>query len=308
MKVLTLGDTRIERKENAGNHDLSLLKDIYVEHGTKEDWLPFAALHYKGQNLAAGPRFMRCVHIEGDRRTVIGVMVFANPMPLNRGRGDVFPHLRQNQGGSKDTTLINKRRMQWINANMTWCNRIVLDTMYRSAGIAYRFNNIGYRMYCTKHNLRFVELISSMGRFNPFNMKSGMRFIKPRPNAALEAGIKLFKTYFRSHPCDHVELMKEINTMSTEQAAVIEKVLRQFYFAHSAVEKSGSKMHNGMTRINRIPLDKIVKEIIQLVFGSTIYCIYKNPDYGRVLPERIPITAFDNQGTNEPLDLERAFN
>lgn len=300
------GDTRVTRNENAGKHTLSILKDIYVEFGTKRDWDSFSELHYKGKSLAAGSRYVRCVHNDNGKITPIGVMVFANPMPLNKGRSDVFPRLRQNQGGCKDTTLINKQRMRWINTYMTWNNRTVLDTMYRSAGIAYRFKNLAYRMYCAKYGYQFVESSSSMGKFNPFSIKTGMKFIKPRPNAALEAGIAFFRTYFKSHPCDQVALNEEFRSMKPDVAKVVEKKLRRFYFVHSAVEKTGDKMHNGMTRIDKLPVEKIIKEIIQLTFGATIYWIFKSPDFGRKdIPERLPLLAFDNQLPNQPLNIEK---
>lgn len=308
MTVFENDDIKIVRNPNAGKHNLSILKDIYVEFGDRNDWEIFSELHYKGKNLAAGSRFVRCVHEDNGVKIPIGVMVFANPTPLNKGRSDVFPHLRQNQGGSKDTTLINKHRMRWINTYMTWNNRTVLDTMYRSAGIAYRFKNLAYRMYCAKHGFKFVESSSSMGKFNRFSIKAGMKFIKPRPNAAFKHGVNFFKTYFKSHPCDQVALIEEFNSMEPATAKLVERKLREFYFRHSAIEKTGDKMHNGMTRIDKLTVEKIIKEIIQLVFGWTIYWVFENPDFGRKdIPDRLPLLAFDNQRVNEPLDLKKVI-
>lgn len=297
-------DIRVLRDDNAGKHTLSILKDIYVEFGTKGDWELLSELHYKGHTLAAGSRYVRCVYDDGGTSQTIGVMVFANPMPLNKGRNEVFPMLKPNVGGL-DTTLVNKRRMQQINRYLTWNNRTVLDTMYRSAGIAYRFKNIAYRMYCSKYGFRFVESNSSMGRFNPFSVKSGMRFIKPKLANALNDGIEFFKTNFHSHPCDQVALMNELKEMPPEKRAVIEENLRVFYYRHSAMEKSGDKMHIGMSRVNGLAIEKVLKETMQIVFGATIYWVFKNPDFGRELPDRIPLLAFDIQEPNAPLDLNK---
>lgn len=296
-------ETRVTRIPNAGRHRLSLLKHIYVEWGDKSDWDKLCELHYKGHSLAAGSKFMRCVYSHDGIDETIGVMVFANPMPLNKGRHEVFPEMKPNQRGGSDTKLMNQRRMGWINRNLAWNNRTVLDTMYRSAGIAYRFKNLAYRMY----GKRFVESNSSMGKFNPFSLKSGMRMHKPKPNAASEVGIAFFRSYFEAHPCDQSAIMAEINAMSAGQRKFVERKLREFYQAHSAMEQSGDKMHSGMERVNQLPIDYILRQTVQIVFGQTIYWVFENPDHGRELPRRLPLLAFDNQPANAPLDLEAAM-
>lgn len=303
--LLETPDTIVRRDPDAGKHTLSLLKDIYVERGVKNDWDTLSELHYKGHTLAAGSSFMRCMYLNHGVPELIGIMVFANPMPLNKGRNDVFPHLRPNRGGL-DTKMINKQRMQWINKNIAWNNRTVLDTMYRSAGIAYRFKNLAYRLHCSQRNFKFVESSSSMGRFNPFSVKSGMQFVKPRPANAIDVGIDFFRANFVSHPCDQVAIMRELERMPEGVRGVIVKKLRSFYYRHSAMEKSGDKMHIGMTRVNELPVDYVIRQTVQIVFGATIYWIWGiNPDYGRKLPQRLPLLAFDNQGLSEPLDIQK---
>jgi len=89
--------------------------------------------------------------------------------------------MRPNQSG-RDTKLMNVQRMAWINKNLILSSRTVLDTMYRGGGIAYRFKNIGYRLM----GFRYVESRSSMSRYNPFSIKAGMRFVKPKSAPAFE--------------------------------------------------------------------------------------------------------------------------
>src|SRR5690606_22633403 len=110
------------------------------------------------------------------RGQTIGCMVFTVPKPLDSGRNIVFPHMRPNQGGGRDSTMTNKMRMAWLNKNIILSSRTVLDTMYRGAGIAYRFKGIGYRLM----GYRYIESRSSMSRYNPFSIKAGMRFVAPK--------------------------------------------------------------------------------------------------------------------------------
>ena len=290
----------VTRRERPKDHKLSILKHIYVEWGTKADWDALCELHYKGHSLAAGSRYMRCVLREpGQPDHLIGIMVFANPQPLSKGRNEVFPHLRPNANG-RDNKLLNQTRMAWINKNMTWNNRTVLDTMYRSAGIAYRFKNIAYRMYCSRYGYKFVESVSSMGRFNPFSIKTGMRFIKPKPAGALEDGIKFFASCFKAPGEDIEAIREELKSKPEAERAYYERRLREFYYRWSSMEKSGDKRDLGMSRINDLSIDYVLKEVMQLVFSATIYWIWKAVDTQK-LPEVMPLLAFDEQGPNEPL-------
>lgn len=299
-------ETVVKRNPTAGKHTLSLLEHIYVERGEKDDWDALSELHYKGHSLAAGSRYMRCVYEHQGDRQLIGIMVFANPMPLNKGRNEVFPHLKPNQGGGKDTTLMNKRRMSEINRKMTWNNRTVLDTMFRSAGIAYRFKGLAYRMYCNEYGYQAVESNSSMGRFNPFSVKTGMKFIKPKPANALEVGVDFFKHNFVSHPCDQVAIMQELKALPEGVRSVVERKLREFYYKNSSMEKSGDKMHLGMTRVNDLDISYILRQTAQIVFGATIYWIWFNPEKTkRNLPMRMPLLAFDNQAVDARINMSK---
>jgi hypothetical protein len=289
-----------------GKHNLSILQHCYVEKGSLEDWKILHELHYKSSNLGIGPRYMRLVlDIPGEPLEVIGVMVFTVPKPLDSGRNEVFPHLRPNFKG-RDTRLINQQRMMWLNKNLILSSRTVLDTMYRGAGLAYRFKNIGYRMM----GFRYVESRSSMSRFNPFSIKAGMRFVPPKPASALMDGLKFFQRNFKAPGYDFVAIMEELRDMApvVRERALAE--MRAFYYKKSSMEKSGDNRLNGTSRVESMEISYLLKQIQQLVFGSTVYAVWVNPDYDatkqqmRPLPPRIPVLAFELQKVNEPLRLD----
>lgn len=300
MIELESPDVRVTRRERPAKHELSMLKHIHAEWGEKADWDALKELHYKGHSLAAGSRFIRCVLKEpGEPVRLIGIMVFCNPQVHSKGRNQVFPHLKPNANG-RDNRMINVMRLAWVNKNLTWNNRTVLDTMYRSAGIAYRFKNMAYRMYCSRYNRRFVESVSSMGRFNPFSIKTGMRFVKPATAAALEPGLKFFAAHFKSDPSDIAAIQEEFRAIPEAERLFFDRRLREFYYRWSSMEKSGDKRDLGMTRVNTLSIDHILKEVMQLVFSATVYWVWSAVDMQK-LPDSMPITAFDEQGPNEPL-------
>jgi ABC-type ATPase with predicted acetyltransferase domain len=304
--VFDLAETYIERRPRSTGQPLSILRNCYVEKGDLSDWKQLHELHYKSSNLGIGPRYMRLVLEDYAKREIIGCMVFTVPKPLDSGRNEVFPHLKPNRNG-KDNTLINKQRMMWLNRNLILSSRTVLDTMYRGAGLAYRFKNIGYRLM----GYRFVESRSSMSRYNPFSLKAGMRFVSPKPAAALMDGLRFFQRHFKSAGYDYVGVRDELAAMPEHLRARVIDELRTFYYAHSSMEKSGDNRLNGTSRVEQMELGYLLKQTQQLVFGSTVYAVWKNPDYDeaagkmRPLPARIPVLAFDLQRPDQPLRLDQ---
>lgn len=305
--TLTEDDTRIKRATTpVGKHTLSILKDCYVERGTLDDWKILHELHYKSSNLGIGPRYMRCVLDGGyGKPQVIGVMVFTVPKPLDSGRNEVFPHLKPNRNG-KDNRLINVQRMMWLNKNLILSSRTVLDTMYRGAGLAYRFKNVGYRMM----GYRYVESRSSMSRYNPFSLKAGMRFVPPKAASALIDGLKFFQRHFACPGYDYVGVMEEMRAMPENLRERVITEMREFYYKKSSMEKSGDNRLNGTSRVDSMEISYLLKQIQQLVFGSTAYAVWINPDYDtkaarmRPLPSRLPVLAFDLQKPTEALRLD----
>lgn len=300
------GEIRIERRPRPARHTLSLLRHVYVERGTKEDWDQLHELHYKSSNLGIGPRFMRCVLDTGESKPeVIGVMVFTVPKPLDSGRNQVFPHMRPNRNG-RDTRFVNQARMKWLNENILLSSRTVLDTMYRGAGIAYRFKNIGYRMM----GYRFIESRSSMSRYNPFSIKAGMKFVAPKAASAYDQGLEFFAKWFDTPGYDFVGIKQELARMPEAVRTATELALRAFYYKHSAMEKSGEKRLIGTSRVDKLDIGYVIKGVQQLVFGATVYAIWANPDWDpaaqamRPLPARVPLLAFDNQAVDAPLRLD----
>jgi hypothetical protein len=290
----------VKRSDKPDGHTLSLLSEIYVERGTKEDWHLLHELHYKAENLGIGPRVFRCVL--GNQTIGVGVMTV--PKMLLSGRNELFTHLRPNVNG-RDTKMINRHRAKWINAHCCANSRLVLDTMYRGAGIAYRMQNLMMRMTGCK----LIEFQSSMSKFNPFAAKAGVRFTKPKRSANYERGLAWFRRWFESIPTDFVGVMTEINAMPSSMREKCVSEMRKFYYDFSSMEKSGDNRLNGTKRVEGLPVEKLLKNLQQLVFASPLYGVYENPDYDDrsdrpiELPSRLPILAFDNQAVDAPLNL-----
>lgn len=294
MILLNDEEILIERVERRP-HKFSLLDQIYVEKGTKEDWEEFHALHYKAEQLGIWPRIYRIAIDEQP----IGCIVFTVPRMTLSGRNSLLKHISPNKNGL-DTTIMNKYRAKWLNAHTATLSRIVLDTMYRGVGVAYRAMNIAMRM--TGYDM--LEFQSSMSRVNPFAQKAGVVFAKPKRNVAYSKGLVFFRRWFTSIPTDFVGIYEEFQTLSeAEQVRCLEE-MRTFYYNYSCMEKSGDNRFKRRARVDALPVPKLIKSLQQLIFAYPMYGVYLNPDKDNQLPERVFISEFDKVALTEPLRIE----
>lgn len=284
----------VTRFENNKGSLLGMLSQMYIERGERDDWDLLSSLHYKEHNLPGASKIYRCRL----RDQTIGVCVMGNPRLTLKQRRHVFENLKT--GG--DTFLVNQHRAKWINEHMTINSRVVLDTMFRGAGIAYRMQNLVFRM----HGKKYVEFQSSMSKYNKFAEKAGVRMAKPTRSYNYEKGMEFFRTLFKCHPADYDAVLKELNSMGNARRQRVEAELRQFYLRNSSLELAGVGGNiKAAKKIAEMKIEAVVKNLQQLVFASPLYGIYINPDAGRELPQRLPLLAFDLQGTDEPLQLTR---
>lgn len=301
-------DTHIDLRSLDCNHDfsweahrvdnprpkLSLLDEMTVQRGTIEDWRTLEDLHYKQSgSLPAGSHHFTLKL--GDE--LVGVLVMASPKLLLKERHVVLPKLKPT---GQDNKMTNQYRMKWINANMSVVARVVVDTMYRGAGLAYRFTNIASRM----EGKRFIEIQSSMSKYNLFAHKAGFHFVKPMRSNKYDVGIRFFRSTFTSDPADLEAILEEWLAKDPIERAAVERATKDFYYAHSALEKTGKSLGGvGERRVEKMSMRDCVHALQQMVLASPLYGIYTNPDVGRPLPDVIPLTAFDTQKPTEKLIL-----
>lgn len=281
-------ETLIERDPHA-HARFSLMDEMFVERGTKADWDLLHELHYKAENLPLGPRFWRLV-LAGE---TIGCLVTGAPKGLLRERHLVFPNLKP----GRDTKRSNTDRYRYINQHFRVVSRFVIDTMYRGIGAGYRMMNLVSRL----EGPTFMEIQSSMSKFNHFGQKAGFRFVRPMNANKYESGLKFFRTHFDANPQDFEAIVNEIESKPAIERERLTELCRDWYFRNSALEKTGANRERGEKRVKAMSLREIVKALQQVILAAPMYGIFKNPDVGHAMPERLPLSAFDWQGPAEPL-------
>jgi hypothetical protein len=268
------------------------MKSMFIERGSKSDWDLLHNLHYKTENLPLGPRFWKLT-LEGE---TIGVLVTGNPKGLLRERHMAFPKLKP---GGDETRLSNTQRYSYINQNFRVISRFVVDTMYRGIGAGYRMMNLVSRM----EGNTFMEIQSSMSKFNFFGQKAGFKFVTPSNANKHDVGLKFFRMNFTSSPQDFEAVIAELRSKPKDEGEILLQLCREFYYRHSALEKTGNNRDKGQARVNAMNDRAIIKAIQQVTLASPLYGIWKNPDKEKIIPAILPLNAFDRQSPNESLKL-----
>jgi len=284
-------DALVERRTHPSAR-FSLLDDIIVSRGDKSSWEQLHELHYKAENLPIGPRYYKATL----NSETIGVIVTGLPKGLLKERHLIFPALKPKGGDSK---LINTRRYNIINAGFRVVSRFVFDTIYRGVGCGYRMMNLVARM----EGYEFMEIQSSMSKFNHFGQKAGFRFVQPHNSNKFEVGLKFFRENFAADPADFEAIVAELDAKPAIGHDKLIAECRTFYYRHSHQEKTGVYKDLGTTRVDAMSDRDLIRRLQQLTLASPMYGIYFNPDKGRKLPDTLPLTAFDRQPTNKPLVL-----
>jgi ABC-type ATPase with predicted acetyltransferase domain len=261
---------------------------MFVERGTKADWDLLHDLHYKAEKLPLGPRFWR-LDLRGE---TIGVIVTGSPKGMLRERHIVFPKLKP---GGGETKLTNTNRYNYINANFRVISRFVIDTMYRGIGAGYRMMNLVSRM----EGNTFMEIQSSMSKFNVFGQKAGFQFVKPMNANKFEAGMKFFRSHFEATPQDFEAIVSEIEKSPNPEKLIA--ACREFYQRNSALENTGAARDRADARVAAMTPRELIKGIQQISLASPMYGIWKCPDVKGSVPDRMPLTAFDAQKPTEKL-------
>ncbi|WP_276122713.1 hypothetical protein [Pararhizobium qamdonense] len=283
----------VQRFENPRAR-FTLAEDMFVERGTAADWELLHDLHYKAEALPFAPKFWRLVI----GRDTIGVLVTGAPKGMLRERHITFPNLKPN---GQDTKMTNTNRYKFLNKNFRVISRFVVDTMYRGIGAGYRMMNLVSRMEAAEEAkpLKVIEIQSSMSKFNIFGQKAGFKFAPPQNANKYDAGLKFFRSHFDATPQDFEAVVTEIETSSNQDKLI--QACRDFYLRNSAMENTGAARDRAQEKVAGMSVRDLIKGIQQVSLASPMYGVWKVVDRPGSVPARLPLLAFDCQGTSEPL-------
>jgi ABC-type ATPase with predicted acetyltransferase domain len=133
--------------------ECSLIREMKVEEGNREDWLRLSGFHYRGHNVAVPRKIFRIVRND----ELCGVIVYSYPPPACYGRRIVLPRMA----------------IQEMNKQLSIINRVVIHPKYRTIGLGAKLIRETLPIVGTP----YVEMIAVMAKYSPFAEKAGMQKI-----------------------------------------------------------------------------------------------------------------------------------
>lgn len=144
----------VERSVSRG--ECSLYEDFVLERGTLDDYRELSRFHYRNSKVTA-PQNIFKLNFRGE---VIAVIVYTCPLLASAGRNAFTT--RYKAATSEVARLLNKE--------VTLISRIIVHPKFRGIGLARRL--IEKTLPLTGKG--YVEMLTTMGSFNPFAEKAGM--------------------------------------------------------------------------------------------------------------------------------------
>ncbi len=131
--------------------ECSLIREMKIEDGNKEDWQQLSVFHYRGHQVAVPRKIFRLFRND----ELCGVIVYSYPPPACYGRRQVLPRMS----------------MQELNKQFSIINRVVIHPKYRTIGLGAKL----IRETLPLAGTQYVEMIAVMAKYSPFAEKAGMK-------------------------------------------------------------------------------------------------------------------------------------
>jgi ABC-type ATPase with predicted acetyltransferase domain len=144
-------EIQINYQPNEPAAECSLIKEMKIEEGTREDWKKLSSFHYRGHGVSVPRKIFRLVR----KDELCGVIVYTYPPPACYGRRLVLPRMT----------------MQEINQQLSTINRVVIHPKYRTIGLGAKL----IQETLPQAGTPCVELIAVMAKYSPFAEKAGMQ-------------------------------------------------------------------------------------------------------------------------------------
>jgi len=146
-------EIKVKYHPNEVNKECSLVKEMHVIEGSRQDYYQLAGFHYRSHKVA-GVRKIFCLK-RGEE--LCGVIVYSYPPAACFGRRMVLPRMS----------------MKELNQKLSIISRIVVHPKYRTIGLGHKL----VRETLEQAGTPYVETVAVMARYNPFFERAELRKI-----------------------------------------------------------------------------------------------------------------------------------
>jgi len=150
-------DIEVKYYPNEISKECSLVKEMRVVEGTRQDYYKLSGFHYRSREVAGIRRIFSLKR--GDE--LCGVIVYSYPPAACFGRKLVLP----------------KSSIRELNQRMSIISRVIVHPKYRTIGLGHKL----VRETLSLAGTPYVETVAVMARYNPFFERAGMKKIAESP-------------------------------------------------------------------------------------------------------------------------------
>lgn len=246
--------------------ECSLVKELKLEEGTMDDYRVLSRFHYRDTKVTAPSRIFTYKNPAGE---VVGVIVYMYPFLSLAGRNKVTNRYK----------AVSSEVAKQLNEEVTMISRVVLHPKYRGIGLGAKL--IRETMPLT--GKRYVEALTVMGRFNPFNEKGGLRRVEYDSKdkyKTLRQRLQLlgWDFTFASSRKYNVEKLKSLDegTYRHITGEIIKKVRGR---KDGGIYGTHGKVWTKERSVDDYSIDDIAELVKEIVPREKIYFIWENPDW-----------------------------
>jgi len=256
---------KYHQKTDFQRDECSLLKEIHIRQGSRQDYLSLSSFHYRSHTLPPPRRIFTAVR----KSDVIGVIVYSYPPPTCFGRKKV---------GLGNTTIDE------LNKKLSNISRVVVHPKYRSIGLGKKL----VRETLDSCGTPLVETIAVMAKYNPLFEKAGMEKIAESKPAktVVELTNKLFQLGFdpvkMASPSYNLSVLKKL---SSKEKAKLRQILAEK--PHPRLTRCLSTRKPFLSKnkyaeaVQNASLEKIAGliRIVALLRQTKVYLFWRNPTW-----------------------------
>jgi ABC-type lipoprotein export system ATPase subunit/GNAT superfamily N-acetyltransferase len=146
-------EIQVKYYPNEINKECSLVKEMHVAEGSRQDYYQLAGFHYRSHKVAGVRKIFSLKRGE----ELCGVVVYSYPPAACFGRRMVLPRMS----------------MRELNEKLSIISRVVVHPKYRTIGLGHKL----IRETLEHAGTPYVETVAVMAKYNPFFEKAGIRKI-----------------------------------------------------------------------------------------------------------------------------------
>jgi len=254
---------------NKINKTCSLIREMYVAEGSREDYEKLGQFHYReAKGLVATQKIFALKRGE----ETVGVIVYKYPAITTFGRSKAFGR---------------KLSLEEINTDLALISRVIVHPKYRTIGLGTKLVKETLPLV----DKPYVEMIAVMAKYNPFAEKAGMKKIaESKPNLRLvEAVERLRKLGFNPlFLTSETTNLKKLRGMSPREVGEVRNVFkgisRGIYGRRLlSIYQAFLTKEDFVARVESASLEKLAKmlRILGFLTQTKVYLFWKNLSVGR---------------------------